>query len=308
MKIIFGPIDSRRFGRSLGVDLSDSFKQCNFDCLYCELLPLRPVSKQSNSTGVELVLSELKEALSRDSRIDVITITANGEPTLYPDLRHLMEEIDSIKGSKKTLILTNSSTLVDSDVFDILLGFDQVKLSLDAVTQPIFKKIDRPVDGVDIVEIIEAIGRFSKEFQGDLFVETLFVKGVNDSRDHVKKLNSALKKIELKRIDIGTIDRPSAYDVKALRYQDLLEIAKQFDADLPIHIASRNSTSVPLNSYSDTEIMSLLKRRPLSMGDIEMLFDVGSKLRLQALRHSGKIIEKKSSNITFFTPNRELDI
>ena len=146
MKTIFGPVNSRRFGSSLGIDLSPSTKQCNFDCLYCELAPSATMNTQINTVEVQTIINELKTHLN--DKIDVITLTANGEPTLYPHLDTLIDEIDKIKNSTQTLILTNSATLVDNKVFNSLLKLDQVKLSLDAISEDIFKKIDRPHESI----------------------------------------------------------------------------------------------------------------------------------------------------------------
>ncbi|WP_457599000.1 radical SAM protein, partial [Hydrogenimonas sp.] len=88
---IFGPIPSRRFGVSLGIDLSPGRKQCNFDCLYCELSPSKPVERSENPPPVERIITELADALEEHPDTEVITLTANGEPTLYPDLEELID-------------------------------------------------------------------------------------------------------------------------------------------------------------------------------------------------------------------------
>ena len=134
MKFIFGPVASRRFGTSLGIDLSPGTKQCNFDCLYCELAPAATVDSYSEAYKPDEIITELKQALHEHPNADVITLTANGEPTLYPYLDELIEKIDAIKESKQTLILTNTATLSDPKTYKSLLQLDQVKLSLDAVT------------------------------------------------------------------------------------------------------------------------------------------------------------------------------
>jgi len=85
-KYIFGPVSSRRFGLSLGIDLSPESKSCNFDCLYCELSPAKTVDTIAHPPTVDAVVAEVQEALKAYPDVDVITITANGEPTLYPDL------------------------------------------------------------------------------------------------------------------------------------------------------------------------------------------------------------------------------
>ena len=108
MNLIFGPIPSRRFGVSLGIDLSPNIKQCNFDCLYCELDFAKTISKQTQVVSVKDIITQLKIALQDHKNIDVITFTANGEPTLYPYLSQLIDEVDKIKGDIKTLILSYS--------------------------------------------------------------------------------------------------------------------------------------------------------------------------------------------------------
>ena len=173
MQTIFGPINSRRFGNSLGIDLSPALKQCNFDCLYCELIPSRTVDTQSQVVKVKQIIDDLKKYLN--DKIDIITITANGEPTLYPYIDELIDEVNKIKNKTKTLILTNSATLVDKSIFNTLLKLDQVKLSLDAISDDIFKKIDRPHKDVKVQDIIKYIEKFSKIFKGKLFIEILFV-------------------------------------------------------------------------------------------------------------------------------------
>ena len=165
MNTIFGPINSRRFGSSLGIDLSPALKQCNFDCLYCELAPSATVTKQSQIIDIATIIKELKEHLN--DTIDVITLTANGEPTLYLELSKLIDEIDKIKKNTQTLILTNSASLVDEKVFSALLKLDQVKLSLDAISPDIFKKIDRPHKNIIVEDIVKTVINFLKYIMGN---------------------------------------------------------------------------------------------------------------------------------------------
>jgi len=307
MSTIFGPVFSRRFGSSLGIDLSSSGKQCNFDCLYCELAPAAPMVHQHTITPVETIIADLKESLNKHPSIDVITITANGEPTMYPYLTELIEQLDTIKGSIQTLILSNSACLSDPSVFETLLKLDQVKLSLDAATPETFKKIDRPAEGIEIGTIIESITRFSQVFQGKLFIEILFVKGVNDTPNEVEALNRALLALHCERIDIGTIDRPPAYAVAPLSFEELHALSHRFDPLLPIHIVSRKHAEAVQSSYSDEEILTTLDKRPLTMDDIDALFDTESKKRFENLHHQGKIAQIERSNITFFIPSENID-
>lgn len=302
MKTIFGPVHSRRFGVSLGIDLSPSHKQCNFDCLYCELAPAATVDHQETVVSVEEIITELKTALKEHQNIDEITLTANGEPTLYPHLDQLIDEIDTIKGDKETLILTNSATLVDKEVFNTLLKLDQVKLSLDAVTPDIFKKIDRPHPDLNIDEVVDAVIAFSKVYKGKLFVEILFVRGLNDTEEEIKALNDVLADVNALRIDIGTIDRPPAYPVEGISYGELHTIATKFDASLPINIASRVHAEFSQSSYTDEEIINTLDKRPLTPEDVEILFDKESKNRLLALVEEKKVKIIERAKLEFYIP------
>jgi len=296
--IIFGPIHSRRFGVSLGIDLSPSQKQCNFDCLYCELSPAKVIDKQEKVIEVDAIIDALKTHLN--DTIDVITLTANGEPTLYPYLDELIDKIKSIT-NKEILILTNSATLKDKKVFNALLKLDQVKLSLDAATQEVFKKIDRATSTIHVDEIIEAISLFSKLYSGKLMIEILFVKNINDKPQEIVKLNEALLKFSnIYRVDIGTIDRPPAYKVDSLSFEELHKISLAFDATLPIHIATRKATKDAKSFYSQEDIVNTLLKRPLTQDDIEHLFDEKSQENFKQLLQKGVIKEQKMGNILFF--------
>lgn len=306
MNIIFGPVHSRRFGSSLGIDLSPALKQCNFDCLYCELAPAQTVEKQTQTVTVTEIIKALKIAMTEYPNIDVITITANGEPTLYPHFNELINEIDAIKKTTQTLILTNSATLTDAKVFNALLKLDQVKLSLDAVTPNVFKKIDRPHENIQIDQLVNAFKKFSNAYQGKLFIEILFVHGINDNDDEIKALNEVLMDINCARIDIGTIDRPPAYPVQGISYSELHDIAKKFDASLPINIASRQHAEACQSHYTEDEIINTLDKRPLTPEDIEILFDEASKTTLKSLLNEEKIVALERSNVIFYIPKKNL--
>jgi len=285
---------------SLGIDLSPALKQCNFDCLYCELAPSATVSTQSKTISVQNIIKELSSRLGK--HVDVITLTANGEPTLYPYLNELIDEINKIKNSTETLILTNSATLVDDEVFETLLKLDQVKLSLDAVSVDVFKKIDRPHKNIDITQVVHRVIEFSKKYSGKLFIEVLFVHELNDTQEEVNKLNDVLKNIECTRVDLGTIDRPPAYPVMGVSYKELHELSLMFDSDIPIHIASRIHAEPNNASYTQEEILNTLDKRPLTMSDIDLLFDETSKERLDDMIKQKIITKKVVSNLEFLIP------
>jgi len=303
MNILFGPVNSRRFGKSLGIDLSPSKKQCNFDCLYCELEPAKTMQSYENVVSVKEIMNVLKGSLAEHQDIDALTVTANGEPTLYPHLFELINEIDAIKGNIKTLILSNSATIDTEKTQKALMRFDTVKLSLDCATVRCLKRLDRADKSISIESIKEGMLHFRSKFSKALIIEILMVKGINDSPEELEQLNEYLLKLNPTRIDIGTIDRPPAYKVEALSYEALREISLTFDSSLPIYIASRKKVGEKPSRYSNQEILDTLKKRPLTQEDIDVLFDAMSKERLVNLVNNEKIKTLNSSGYDFFVLN-----
>ncbi|RUM70085.1 MAG: radical SAM protein [Sulfurovum sp.] len=298
--IIFGPIHSRRFGKSLGVDLSPGKKQCNFDCLYCELDPAKTITGQDEVLRVVDIIAAIKKGLQEHEDIDFLTITANGEPTLYPYLNELIDEINKIKGSTKVLILSNAANISDVDVQNALLKFDEVKLSLDCATQKCLKKLDRSHSGIDVENIKAGMLAFKSKYTGPLVIEILIVKTLNDSKEEIDKLNEYLLKLQPTRIDIGTIDRPPAFDVQPVSYEKLLEISHWFDSRLPIYIASRKKATISASSYSNEDILETLSKRPLTQEDIDVLCDKESQIRFQKLLENKKIKPVSINGVKFF--------
>ncbi|RXJ87185.1 radical SAM protein [Arcobacter sp. CECT 8985] len=296
--IIFGPIPSRRFGISLGIDLSPNKKQCNFDCLYCELEPAKTMDKMVEYPSVKEVISEIKNSFEKHPKIDVITLTANGEPTLYPHLEELIDEINKIKNNTKTLILSNGSTIYEKDIYNALLKIDTVKLSLDCVSQKCFKKLDRIHNGIDINKIIESMILFRKETKNIFVLEVLFVKTLNDKEEEIQALYEAIKKINPHRVDIGTIDRPPAYKVQPVTFELLEKVANTFKG-INVNIAFKNRPK-QTQSFDETEIISMLKRRPLTKEDIENMFDENSKVILNRLLDESIVSLVDSSGVNFY--------
>ena len=300
MKYVFGPVPSRRFGKSLGIDLSSATKQCNFDCLYCELSPAKVVDKQSVIDNLDDVKAEIIEALKLHEDLDVITLTANGEPTLYPYLDELIDFVNLHKRSAKSLILSNSSTIMQKHIRDSLVKLDIVKLSLDAVSPKVFKKIDRAEHSIDITGILEGIKLFKEIYKGDLILEILFVKGINDTKDEILKLAETIDEIAPTRLDLNTIDRPPAYEVSGLNFDELHTIASYFKTN--VTIAMRNN-SAKRENYSEDEIINTLSKRPLNSFDIQNLMSEESIIILDKLIKENQVNIQNVAGVDFYVSN-----
>jgi len=303
MSIIFGPIPSRRFGKSLGIDLSPSRKQCNFDCVYCELDPAKPVEAYTETLPVSAVVDAVRAGLHAHPDIDVLTVTANGEPTLYPRLGELMKKLREIKGPVRTLILSNASTIHRPEIRRALRLFDTVKLSLDCATPRCFRRIDRPAPGIDLNAIKEGMLAFRRDYRGALIVEILIVAGINDKPAEIEALDSYLLRLRPDRIDLGTIDRPPAYEVHPVSYEVLRELSLRFDPALPLHITSRKTLGgITPSSYSEHEILDTLHKRPLTPEDTHLLFDNESQKRLEKLLKNGRVLLRENHGVNFYHP------
>ena len=296
--VVFGPINSRRFGMSLGIDLSPKQKSCNFDCVYCELKGAKPVEEIENPPSIDEIISALKEALKVHQNIDVITLTANGEPTLYPHLKELITKVNELKGRAKTLILSNGSGVRDQKICEALQGLDIVKFSLDSAVQSTFKKIDRNKSGIEVNELIKAMAKFRKEFKGELVLEILVVAGFNDKEEEFTALNEAINEIAPHRVDVGTIDRPPAYNVKGVDASRLEELASKIKG-VPVTIARAHKIEQKYE-FSKSEILAMLERRPQTTANVEENFSEHSKQILNKLLQDGAVYQTDVAGVKFY--------
>ncbi|EAI3669873.1 radical SAM protein [Campylobacter upsaliensis] len=293
--MIFGPVNSRRFGLSLGVDLSGAKKQCNFDCVYCELDAAKPIREQESVLSVEEILTELKAVLKKDVKFDVLTLTANGEPSLYPHLKELILELKKLIKDKKILILSNGTAVLDEEKMRTLMLCDIVKFSLDSANEKTFYKIDRALKGIDLSKMIEKMAEFRVKFSGALVMEILVIKGFNDNKEEFILLNDALAKIAPMRVDLSSIDRPPAYAVSGVDEMRLLELSGLINS-VPVFIAKRHKAIL---SFSEKELLKTLRLRPQSELDVEC-FDAKSRQNLQTLLEKGQIKSVNLAGVKFY--------
>lgn len=220
MKYIYGPLKSRRLGMSLGISVTD-YKTCCFDCVYCQLGRTTNLTARRNEyIRVEDVLAELKSWFENNSteigKLNYITFSGAGEPTLNINMGWLIAEIRKLT-NVPIAVITNSAFLSDPSVRSELSGVDLIVPSLNAVTQDVFEKIDRPDKGIKIEGIIEGLAALRKEFRGKIWLEVMFVKGINDAVGEVKKLKSVIDRINPDKVQLNSPVRvPVEPDVKAV--------------------------------------------------------------------------------------------
>lgn len=207
MKYIYGPVSSRRLGSSLGINLTPP-KVCNFDCIYCQLGKTNELTlERKGYVKAADVLMELKEWLQHNkqeaNRLNYITLSGCGEPTLNTGIGEFITEVKKIT-AVPVAVITNSSLLNQKEVLQALIGADLIVPSLDAVSPEIFQRINRPVPGVQMDEVIAGLVSLRKEFRGKIWLEVMVVRGVNDDLEHIRKLKDIVEKINPDKIQVNS--------------------------------------------------------------------------------------------------------
>ena len=305
MSLVFGPLLSRRFGLSLGVDLSPAYKQCNFNCVYCELKASSPIDSQEIVIPPSQVLSAIESALNLHKNLEVLTFTANGEPTLYPHLEEVILGAKSLvkpHPGLKTLILSNGSRF--GECKEALMHFDLVKFSLDSLDPVVFKRVDKPSKSLSLSAMKAGLMDFAKDYRGELIAEILVVARINDEAHLHRQSADFLKTLGIKRLDISTIDRPSSHRVFPVSMSKLYEIAEVFDG-LPVCVVTRQDAQkdIEKRNLDSKAILETLRRRPLSRLDCETLWDEASGQLVENLVKEGEVVIRRVAGLDFYYAN-----
>jgi len=308
MRYVFGPVPSRRLGMSLGVDMVP-YKTCTFDCVYCECgrTTVHEVARRRHFDSLAPVLDEVSQVVKRGRRLDYITLSGSGEPTLNVQCGELIREIRRIT-DVKVAVLTNGSLLTERDVFQDLLEADLVVPSLDAARQSPFERVNRPVAGLSIESIANAIGEFVKAFDGDVWLEVLLVEGLNDSKEDLSALVEAVRRIDPLLVQIGTVERPGAEDwARPVSEESLASLAARLGPKaMVIGRPSRHFVRTSGGEMS-SDILALVSRRPCTIEDIES--GLGGKRpiilgKVRELEEAGEITEYIHKGETFYVGGR----
>ena len=263
-KMLYGPVPSRRLGISLGVDIIP-YKICSYDCIYCQLGKTTDQTLERKSyVNITSLLDELKETISLNSDIDYITFSGSGEPTLNKDIGQMIEEVKKFT-QIRIAVLTNGSLLWDDKVRKDLSQADLVVPSLDAFTEEIFQKVNRPMKGLGIEKVLNGIKIFCEEFKGKIYLEIMLVKNINDFEEEIKKINQFVKNLRIDKIQLNTVIRPPGDpDAKPLNKEELIGVKTLFDPKLKVELIPdfKRETSRAYQKDLEQRIIELLKRRP----------------------------------------------
>ena len=295
MNSIFGPVPSRRLGRSLGIDVIPP-KTCSFDCIYCESGPTTRLSvKKEYFVDPSEVLAEL-DAFFRlhPDAADVLTFSGAGEPTLYAGLGELIHAVKKAYPRLPSIVLTNGSLLWDPDVRRSLLKADRVVPSLDAVSAAVFRKINRPHPSLDPLRIIEGIRAFRKEYKGQLHVEIALVSGMNDSEEELSTLAGAVESIRPEKVELNTVARPPAIPGTRGLSDARMQWAASFFRSLNAEIVGvfQSDEQARGEEQIALRIVETVERRPCAVPELAASLGVSEKAveqEAQRLVQQGKL-------------------
>jgi len=306
-KYLFGPVPSRRLGMSLGVDLVPH-KVCSLDCVYCECgATTKLTSDRKEYVLYDKVIAELAHFFENNPDPDYITFSGSGEPTLNSRLGDVLNYIKTNKPGIPVAVLTNATLLYQEKVRMELLKADLILPSLDAASEEVFAKINKPHTSLNIESYIKGLVDFREMYSGQIWLEVMILPGYNDSPSELEKISDTFLCINPDKIQINTLDRPGTDSTLIPASRKMLEEIKLYwerklrieSRKIPIEIiASVNSSKDTKSFRSDMEtaILETISRRPCTVEDLaeilgNQIVEINKYLRIL---EDANLIERKT--------------
>jgi wyosine [tRNA(Phe)-imidazoG37] synthetase (radical SAM superfamily) len=271
MTTIFGPVPSRRLGRSLGIDVIPP-KTCSYDCIYCESGPTTHLSvkRQAFITPDQVLQDLLGYFRDYPDSADVLTFSSAGEPTLYEPLGRLVREIKKHFPSLPLVVLTNGSLLWDSAVREAMLAADRVVPSLDAVTQKVFQRLNRPHPGLDLETMVEGLKAFRQDYRGQFHLEVMLVSGFNDHPEELIKMQPIIDCLRPDQVELNTVVRPPADPCCRGLLGPEMEAVREFFPAGRTEIIGRfkGFRGIERDANMDRRVLDMVRRRPCTVEEM----------------------------------------
>lgn len=299
---LFGPVPSRRLGRSLGIDLTP-YKTCSLDCVFCQLgrTSVKTV-KRREYVDTEGVLSELKDWLETDGQADYITLSGSGEPTLHSRFGEVLKFIRK-NSTIPTVLLTNGTMLYLPEVRESAAHANVVKVSLSAWDQAPYEWVNRPHPQLPFDQQIEGQKTFRAQFKGQLWMEVFLIQGMNSISKDVRKIAALAKEIAPDRIQLNTAIRPPAEDfVMPLSEEQMSTLTHLFQPKGEIIAEFNTYRSRDVQATQNT-ILAMLRRRPCTAEQIANGFSmhINEVLKyLGILMHAGHISTERRDMAVYY--------
>jgi wyosine [tRNA(Phe)-imidazoG37] synthetase (radical SAM superfamily) len=305
-RYVYGPVPSRRLGRSLGIDLVP-LKTCTYDCVYCQLgRTTNRTLERKGYAAVDDVLVELERNLAAGAHPDFISLAGSGEPTLHAGIGDLIRKVKRLTDIP-VAVLTNGSLLWMSEIQDALMAADLVLPSLDAGDEHLFRYVNRPHEGILFERMVDGIAAFAKRFPGEVWLEVLLLAGVTGMVSEAKKIALLSQRIGAARIQLNTVCRPPAEEFACpVATDQMLALRGFFPGRVDIISGSeQDGAHVPAPCTArQVDILALLARRPCTSADVASGLGIHVT---EALKHlDGLIAAGKAGTVvkggqTFYT-------
>ena len=292
-RYLFGPVPSRRLGRSLGIDLVPQ-KTCPFGCVYCECGQTTNLTcERREYVPTDRVIAEVDDYLATAPDLDYVTFAGSGEPTLHSGIGEVIAFIKDRYPRYRVAVLTGSALLADPAVRAALMRADLVVPSLDAVSEEVFLKLNRPSPGLTAGRVLAGLTAFSREFPGEVWLEVFIVPGQNDTEEELLLLRDAIAAIGPDRVQVNTLDRPGTdIRVRPASPRTLERVAAVLGGNAEVIGASPDEPAmVPeAREVADT-LLATLRRRPCTVTDLARI----SGLRPAEVTKYLRILEEKGA-------------
>lgn len=305
--LTFGPVPSRRLGRSLGINNIPA-KHCSYSCLYCQVG--RTLHKQVDlhtfyqpDEIFKAVQTQISAAYSAGENIDFLTFVPDGEPTL--DI-HLGETIDKLRSFNiEIAVISNASLIWREDVQAVLNKADVVSLKLDTVDKPIWHKINRPHESLKLEKILQGIESFAQQYPGRLLSETMLVAGINDSKETVSKVADFLKRIQPIEAYIAVPTRPTTeVNITSPTEEAIVQAHTIFSEKLPQveYLIGYEGSSFAFTGDIERDLLSITAVHPMREEAInEMLAKAGQDWNIvQSLLQDNKLKKVEFAGKNFY--------
>jgi wyosine [tRNA(Phe)-imidazoG37] synthetase (radical SAM superfamily) len=282
MACLFGPVNSRRLGRSLGVDLIPP-KTCPFDCVYCEVGPTTHQTLARRDWHAGEIIRELEDYLSRGGAADYLTLAGSGEPCLNLGLGRIIRAIKEMT-EIPVAVLTNGALLSDAEVRRELAAADVVLPSLDAAREETFRAVNRPLPEMSIKIILEGLRAFRREYAGQVWLEVMLLKGVNDTEEDLAALREAIRELSPNKVQLNTAVRPGTEGwIQPLSPAEMAAAAASLGQGVEV-IAALSPARSATGAEADGAFLEMLARRPMTAQDLAQALGLPESQVLKELR------------------------
>ena len=283
MKFVYGPVPSRRLGRSLGISPIPD-KTCNYTCVYCQLgRTTHFTNTRQMFFPIEDILAEVRTAIKEEKDIDFITIVGEGEPLLYAGIGELIIGIKKLT-STPVAIITNGALLSKEETRKEILEADVVLPTLDAYSEKQFRKINRPHKEIKLDDLLEGLKEFRTIFKNQIWIEVMLVKDVNDDIISLKEIKKLIDQINADRVYINVPIRPPAEPWVEIPPVNRLTIAQEIlEAYSIAHFEDLIVESIDKESPPFEQILNIIIRHPLRTDQIYTLFPSIDKQEIDSI-------------------------